>query len=201
LRIVTDEKPTLPTIASYPPARRRDYLMLVAAVAAADAELHPDESQLLERWMREFELPSRYRGVVRAAASRPGEDIDKARRRLSRTGLRYSLLLDMMGMAMADGVLMDDERILLRDVAEGLGISTIDFNIMIEFVHSAHQASFLENPEPLFEHNIHSAFELFRDRNVLLFDHTLLCVASPEFDRRLKERWAAFGAKDGFRAV
>lgn len=197
----TDEKPVLPTIASYPPARRRDYLMLVAAVAASDAELHPDELSLLERWMREFELPARYRREVLDAAHHPRDDIAKAERRLSKTDLKYSLLLDMMGMAMADGVLMDDERVLLRDVAEALQFDPIDFNIMIEFVHSAHQASFLASPEPLFEHNIHSAFELFRDKRVRLFSHTLLCVVSPEFDQRLKQRWFAFSTKDDSRTA
>jgi len=192
---ITDENLELPTISSYSPAKRRDYLMLVAAVAASDAELHPDEMLLLERWMREFALPARYRKEVMAAAHRETGDIAKAERRLSKTDLTYSLLLDMMGMAMADGVLMDDERALLRDVADALNVDPIEFNIMIEFVHAAHQASFLTNPEPLFEHNIASAFELFRERQVRLFEHTLLCVGSPEFDHELKQRWYAFSAK------
>jgi uncharacterized tellurite resistance protein B-like protein len=189
---VTDDRVELPTIASYSPAKRRDYLMLVAAVAASDAELHPEEMSLLERWIREFALPSKYRKEVLAAAHREAGDIGKAERRLSKTDLTYSVLLDMMGMAMADGVLMDDERTLLRDVADELGIDPIEFNIMIEFVHAAHQASFLTSPEPLFEHNIDSAFELFRERNVRLFEHTLLCVGSPDFDHELKQRWYAF---------
>lgn len=196
---VTDDKGDLPTIASYSPAKRRDYLMLVAAVAASDAELHPDEMQLLERWMREFALPARYRKAVVAAAHREGNNIAKAERRLSKTDLKYSLLLDMMGMAMADGVLMDDERALIREVADALNLDPIEFNIMIEFVHSAHQASFLSNPEPLFEHNIDSAFELFRERRVRLFEHTLLCVVSPDFDHQLKQRWHAYAAKSDSR--
>ncbi|MCZ6552397.1 MAG: TerB family tellurite resistance protein [SAR324 cluster bacterium] len=181
----------MPSIAIYPPSKRRDYLMLVAAVAASDEELHPDELELLNRWMKEFELPSRYKRAVLAAAYDEPPNIDKIQRRLSKTDLVYSLMLDMMGMAMADGVLMDDERILLRDVADTLEFDPIDFNILIEFVHSAHHASFLSNPEPLYEHNIESAFELLKHRRVRLFAHTLLCVVSPEFDRVLKERWFA----------
>ena len=192
---VPDEKTPSPSIASYPPARRRDYLMLVAAVAASDAELHPDELGLLERWMREFRLPSRYKREVLDAARQGRNDIAKAERRISKTDLKYSLLLDMMGMAMADGVLMDDERTLLREVADALGIDPIDFSIMIEFVHAAHQASFLDSPEPLFEYNIRSAFELFRERRMRLFEHTLLCVSSPEFDHALKKRWFDFNSQ------
>ena len=198
---VPDEKTPSPSIASYPPARRRDYLMLVAAVAASDAELHPDELGLLERWMREFQLPSRYKREVLDTARQGRNDIAKAERRISKTDLKYSLLLDMMGMAMADGVLMDDERTLLREVADALGIDPIDFSIMIEFVHAAHQASFLDSPEPLFEYNIRSAFELFRERRMRLFEHTLLCVSSPEFDRALKQRWFDFSSQGDTRTL
>jgi tellurite resistance protein len=182
----------LPDISKYPPARRRDYLMLVAAVAASDNELHPEELRLLEGWMQHFELPARYRREVLAAAHRESGDMMKVQRRLSKTDLKYSLLLDMMGMAMADGVLMDDERAVLQEVAGALDLDSIDFNIMMDFVHAAHQASMLQSPEPLYEYNISSAFELFRDRDVQLFPHTLLCVGSPEFDMELKSRWFEF---------
>ena len=182
----------LPDISSYPPARRRDYLMLVAAVAASDNDLHPDELRLLEEWMQHFNLPARYRREVLAAARHEGGDLIKIQRRLSKTDLKYSLLLDMMGMAMADGILMDDERALLQDVADALNLDTIEFNIMIDFVHAAQQASALTSPEPLYEYNISSAFELFRDRRVQIFAHTLLCVGSPEFDLELKSRWFEF---------
>jgi tellurite resistance protein len=182
----------LPDISSYPPARRRDYLMLVAAVAASDNELHPDELSLIEEWMHHFELPARYRREVLAAARHEGGDLAKVQRRLSKTDLKYSLLLDMMGMAMADGILMDDERALLQDVADALSLDPIEFNIMIDFVHAAHQASALTSPEPLYEYNISSAFELFRDRQVRLFAHTLLCVGSPAFNLELKSRWFEF---------
>jgi uncharacterized tellurite resistance protein B-like protein len=187
----------LPSIASYPPARRRDYLILVAAVAASDDQLHPDELSLLERWIAQFDLPARYRREVLAAARREGGDIAKIERRLSKTDLKYSLLLDMMGMAMADGVLMDNERALLQEVAEALNVDPIEVNILMDFVHAAHQAASLDNPEPLYEHNIGSAFELFRDRQVRLFEHTLLCVGSPDFDRQLKSRWNRFAAGSG----
>ncbi len=101
-------------------------------------------------------------------------------------------MLDLMGMAMADGVLMDKEIHLLRGIAESLNLDPIDFNILIEFIHSAHQASQLDNPEPLYEHNIESAFQLLRERQVRLFPHTLLCVSSPAYDRELKQRWNRF---------
>lgn len=176
-------------ICDYPQENRRDYLLLVAAVAASDRVLHPDELSLLEKWLVEFELNSDYHAEVLAAAKMAPDSLHEMQKRMADTDLTYSLMLDMMGMAMADGVLMDDERVMLRDMADFLEIDPIDFNILMEFVHSAYQASFLSSPEPLYEHNIDSAFQLLRGKQVRLFPHTLLCVTSSDFDRKLKERW------------
>lgn len=188
---------TLADITQYPWQRRRDYLLLVAAVAASDAELHPDELKLLTRWMDEFRLPPKSRAAVLSVAHREPVMLQAIEKRLAKTDLVCSILLDMMGMAMADGVLMDDEILLLQGVAAELGVDPIQFNILIEFVHSAHQAAQLSNPEPLYEHNIEAAFQLMKRKGVRLFPHTLLCVSDPRYDRELKERWARFSGGNG----
>ncbi|MBI3992534.1 MAG: TerB family tellurite resistance protein [Candidatus Lambdaproteobacteria bacterium] len=181
----------LPDIAKHSWQRRRDYLILVAAVAASDDRLHPDELKLLMRWMDDFKLPAKSRNTVLDVARKKAKPALQAiEKRLAATDLGYSLILDMMGMAMADGVLMDDEIMLLRGVAHALEVDPVDFNILIEFVHAAHQASCLSSPEPLYEHSIDSAFKLLHERKISLFAHTLLCVSSPQFDEQLKARWA-----------
>ena len=183
----------LPDIAKHSWQLRRDYLTLVAAVAASDDRLHPDELKLLTRWMDEFQLSPKSREAVLGVARRKAKPALQAiEKRLASSDLAYSLILDMMGMAMADGVLMDDEIMLLRGVAHGLRVDPVDFNILIEFVHAAHQASCLSNPEPLYEHSIDSAFKLLHHRKIALFAHTLLCVSSAEFDHHLKDRWSRF---------
>ncbi len=187
----------LADITDYPWQRRRDYLLLVAAVAASDSELHPDELRLLNKWMEEFRLPPKSREAVLAVAQRHPVDFKAIERRLARTDLACSILLDMMGMAMADGVLMDDEILLLQGVAGALGVDPIQLNILIEFVHSAHQAAQLTNPEPLYEHNIEAAFALMKKHQVRLFNHTVLCVSNPRYDEELKERWAKFTGTAG----
>ena len=192
----TQSSSTFPEITAYPWQWRRDYLMLVAAVAVSDEELHPDELKLLEHWIEQFKLPPKSREAVIAVVRRKPLNRRAIERRLSRTDLVYSLILDLMGMAMADGILMDKEIIFLRGIADNLKVDPIDFNILIEFIHSAHQASKLDSPEPLYEHNIESALQLLIDKKVNLFPHTLLCVSSPEFDRKLKERWVRHLAKN-----
>jgi uncharacterized tellurite resistance protein B-like protein len=189
--------PVLADITQYPWQRRRDYLLLVAAVAASDAELHPDELRLLNRWVEQFRLPPKSREAVLAVAEHRPVDFRPIEKRLAGTDLVCSLVLDMMAMAMADGVLMDDEILLLQGVAEALGVDPIQFNILIEFVHSAHQAAQLSNPEPLYEHNIEAAFALLKKHGVRLFNHTLLCVSNPRYDEELKARWAKFPESAG----
>lgn len=184
----------LADITQYPWQRRRDYLMLIAAVAASDAELHPDELRLLERWMDAFKLPPKSREQVLAVANKAPVNLQAIQKRLAHTDLVCSILLDMMSMAMADGVLMDDEIMLLQGVAEALDFDPIQLNILIEFVHSAHQAAQMSLPEPLYEHNIDAAFALLKHKGVRLFPHTMLCATNPEYDRQLKERWAHFSA-------
>ena len=179
-------------IHEYPWQKRTDYLLLVAAVAAVDGVLPKEERVLLDRWIEDFRLPPKGRDKVKAAARREHLGLDKIQRRLAKTDLIYSLMLDMMGMAMVDGVLLDKEVDLLAEVAGNLKINPVDFDILIEFVHSSHQASLLSNPEPLYEHNIDSAFQLLRKRKVRLFPHTLLCATSAEFDLQLKNRWSKF---------
>lgn len=182
----------LPDITSHPWRRRRDYLLLVAAVAASDEDLHPNELDLLNRWMDEFRLAPKSREAVLAVANHAPLDLQRVQHRLRQSDLAYSVVLDLMNMAMADGVLMDKEIQLLWNTAEALGIDGADFQVLIEFVHAAHQASQLSNPEPLFEHNIESAFALLAERGVQLFAHTLLCATSPDYDQRLKQRWVRF---------
>lgn len=184
-----------PDICKYPWQRRRDYLLMIAAVAAADGKLPPEELRLLKRWMDFFKLSKKSREKVMATARRAPIRLEPIEKRLATTDLVYSLILDMMGMAMVDGVLQDKEIYLLGEVAGRLRLDPIDFNILIEFVHSAHQASQLSNPEPLYEHNIESAFELLRERKVRLFPHTVLCSTSAGFDEKLKARWYAFKRK------
>ena len=185
-------KMDIPDILKYSWQQRRDYLLLIAAVAASDGSIHPDELSLLNKWMGSFKLPPKSQKSILATANQAPLKLEELERRLANSDLIFSLMLDMMGMAMADGVLMDDEMEMLRGVAENLLINPTDFNILIEFVHSAHQASMLTNPEPLYEHNIDSAFRLMRKRKVRLFPHTLLCSTSPAFDKRLKARWLKF---------
>jgi len=181
-----------PDIGSYSWQKRRDYLLMIAAVAAADGTLPPEELELLHNWMESFKLSPKASEEVLEVARKGLDTLEPIEQRLAKTDLVFSLILDMMGMAMVDGVLQDKEITLLGEVASRLQIDPVDFSILIEFVHSAHQASLLHNPEPLYEHNIQSAFQLLRKRKVRLFPHTLLCATSPSYDEQLKARWFSF---------
>ena len=179
-------------IADYSADQRQDYLLMIGAVAASDGQIHPTELALLKTWMEFFQLDENRRKTILESIRQSTTNITELEKRLAETDFVFSLILDMMGMAMADGILMDDEIFLLQKVAQNLKLKRTDFQILIEFVHAAHQASRLNNPEPLYEHSIESAFELMRMRNVRLFPHTLLCPTSKDFDQQLKTRWSNY---------
>ncbi|MDH4120276.1 MAG: TerB family tellurite resistance protein [Deltaproteobacteria bacterium] len=178
-----------PDITRYSWQKRRDYLMMIALVAASDHQLQPEEMNMLARLMKDFRLSPRVRNMVLQAAQTPHADIEPLERKLAGSDLAYSLLLDMMSMAMADGVLMDEERFLMHEVASSLEIGLVERTILMDFIHAACQASGQSNPEPLYEHSIETAFELMKKKDIALFPHTLLCPASESYDKMLKDRW------------
>ena len=193
VRYTHGKRGLLPDISEYSWQKRRDYLTLVAAVAASDNKLHKSELALLEDWLGAFKLKDKSRDAVMAVArGKVKLDQPAVERRLAGTNLVYSLLLDLMGMAMADGVLMDKEIALLRRIAAHLKVDALAFDILIEFVHAVYQSAGMDSPEPLYEYSIESAFSLLQKNGVKLFRHTLLCVASPECDENLKQRWYEF---------
>ncbi len=180
----------MPNMSDLPVDTRKEYLMLVASIASSDGTLDPKENSLLKRWIKDFELDeSQGKKIMDIAQQEELGNRDKIEKRMSDSGLTVSLMLDLMGMAMADGVLADEEIDLLRSVSQSLDMPATDFNIYLEFVHSAHQQATLPSPEPLFDHNIETAFKMMKSKNIQLYAHTLLCATHPGYDQELKIRW------------
>ncbi len=74
-------------ISDYPWQRRTDYLMMVAAVAAADGNLPPEELALLDQWIVSFRLSGKSRARIMDAARREPPTLEKIQRRLATTDL------------------------------------------------------------------------------------------------------------------
>ena len=180
----------MPSMTEQPVDLRKEYLMLVASVASSDGYLDPREVTLLKRWIQDFKLNEKEGKEVMVVASKEDmKDRSSVEEKVRKSGLIVSLMLDLMSMAMADGVLADDEIDMLRAVSKSLGMDVKEFDVYLEFVHSAHQQATLFNPEPLFEHNIIAALKMMKSKKVQLYNHTLLCSTHPGYDQELKTRW------------
>ncbi|MDH4122321.1 MAG: TerB family tellurite resistance protein [Deltaproteobacteria bacterium] len=173
---------------AFPQRVRSYYMVAVAAMARADGRLDDREMAFLEQKIRDFELTRYYRDRVIQAARSGRPNMHQLFRKIRGTPLAYNLLLDLMMMAMSDGVVMDEERMLFHEVAEELGIPEQFLSLLVEFVHAVHYGAQLPCPDPLYEHPIQEMLNYFSEQKIPLLNNATFCVVSEEYNQRLKER-------------
>ena len=80
-------------------SERTDYMMVVASMAGQDGAVTSEEIYAVRQLSIQFVLGPEARGRVMGATATPPENMDEILERLSKTDLRYSLLLDLAAMA------------------------------------------------------------------------------------------------------
>ncbi len=187
-----ENNPTKMAILSrYPESQKKDYIFVLAHAFSEFEERPAEECALFNDWVLNFRIPQEYHSQLNQIIDGDWLDKQYTKRieRLVMHRLADPLLLDSMALAMSDGVLMDDEVDALRNLATAMNVSSVHFNIYLELIHSAYQAAYLENPEPLFEHNIEQALNLLCQRRVVLFEHAKLCTCSKDYNGKIKQHW------------
>ena len=104
-------------------SERADYMTVVASMAAVDGVISSEELLCLRELCKNFVLGPSARGQVLAAASSPPHDFEDIVRRLGHSSLRYSLLVDVAGMAFRDDVITDEERKEYKRLSDLMGVS------------------------------------------------------------------------------
>lgn len=118
---------------AYSDVERRDYLTIVAAMALADGQIDDVEKVRLEALCGQFELSDSYDLVVSAAKT--ASELAPLFERLSGSELRYSLLVDLIDLAVGDdGDIGVEERKQLEDFAEALSITNGQLAMTTRFV-------------------------------------------------------------------
>ena len=179
----------LPDICQHSLPDRMHYLQLLVALAATDHHFQAPEHDLLQKWMDVFQIPPQSQNAIWEAAEADDAAIQNLITKMAHSDLCFSLMMDMLGIALLDGILMDEERFFLREVAEGLEIDWSDFDILVDFIQAACQASQQANPDPIFEYSINAGFDLLKRHRIVLFPHTLLCPTNEDYNQQLKHRW------------
>lgn len=121
----------------YPDHEKKAYLCVVASIASADNDVSDQEIANLRTLCRKVELSSRARAEVMAAAECPqAAPIKQYLDHLRESDLRYTLLADMMFLALADRDFSSEERSEVAQIAMVLGINSEQVKAIEEYVRA-----------------------------------------------------------------
>jgi hypothetical protein len=114
-------------------SERADYMMVVASMAGQDGAITSEEVYAVRQLSLQYVLGPDARGRVMAATAIPPENMDEVLERLSGTDLRYSLLLDLAGMAYRDGVFTEAEAAEYDRLSGQLKVSAAQSKAILDF--------------------------------------------------------------------
>ncbi len=120
-------------LTDYNESERADYMMVVASMAGQDGAITSEEVYAVRQLSLQYFLGPDARGRVMAAAAIPPDNMDEVLERLSSTDLRYSLLLDLAGMAYRDGVFTEAELAEYNRLSGLLNVSTEQSKAILDF--------------------------------------------------------------------
>jgi len=117
-------------------SERTDYMMVVASMAGQDGAVTSEEIYAVRQLSIQFVLGPEARGRVMGATATPPENMDEILERLSKTDLRYSLLLDLAAMAYRDDVFTDKESEEYDRLSRRLGVDDAHAKAILTFASS-----------------------------------------------------------------
>lgn len=124
---------------NYNESDRADYMMVVASMAGQDGAVTSEEVFAVRQLSLQYLLGPDARGRVMAATAIPPENMDQVLERLSSTDLRFSLLLDLAGMAYRDGVFTDAERTEYNRLSQQLHVPDAQSKAVLDFAEAVLQ--------------------------------------------------------------
>lgn len=177
----------LKDIRKTPISTRIAYLKLIAQMAAIDNNLEGNELELLERMITRFEIKENDRQTILRRQIIPEEEFNSMIKELKAKKLHYSFMMDLIAMAVVDGIIMDTERILLAQVMELLNIHTEEFHNLLNFAQIVSHASTDYPIDPMYSSVINMVLRWAKSKNVHLYQQTTFAIAE-EIDIELKEQ-------------
>lgn len=179
------ETMTLPDILEFDATTRSLYLRLVAHMAAVDGDLDDSEVALLEQMAHRFDLGEADKQQIKGKVRLSDEEIKAGFEDLKAKKLEYSFLLDLISMAMADGLLHDAEKVYLAKINDLVGIPRSDFHNLIYFAQAARNVEDPKTMDPMLGYVFDNFFRWARQEHVRLFRQTTF-APSQSVDSYLK---------------
>lgn len=177
----------LPDITKNSISSRVDYLSLISYMAQIDLNLNQKEEALILQMIEKFEIPSKYHSQIMDAKDFTDEQVQEIYGRLMEKKLHYSFFLDLLMMAMADGVIMEKERNMLAHIGRLMSIPSADFFNLLNFAQVSYQFKPDTVVDPMFDYVIDNLLLWARQKYVRLFRQTTFS-ANPTIDQLLKAR-------------
>jgi uncharacterized tellurite resistance protein B-like protein len=124
-----------------PLSERVDYLVVVASMAAADGEIAAAEYEKLREFCKALELGAAEIGQVMAAVEEPDTvRIREVTGRLRSSQLRFTLMTDLIFMALADEKFVEAERREIRALADALNLTEPQLAALEKYVQAVLKA-------------------------------------------------------------
>lgn len=161
------------------------YLDLISHMAQVDGSLEKVELAHLRFLLGSFEVPEKYHSGIIANTSYQPEQITVAFEDLKQRKLHYSFFLDLVVMAMADGVLQDAEKRFLAQIRNLIQIPAVDFHNLINFAQTTGSLDLNAVIDPMYSYVIDGFFAWARHGQVKLYRQTAFAL-NPKVDAHLK---------------
>jgi uncharacterized tellurite resistance protein B-like protein len=122
----------------FPNEEKGAYLGAIASLATADHSATPDEIEFLEKLADSAGVsPDQRESVVNAATEISGKELSECIEILKNSDLRFSLLTDLISFAKSDNHYSDEEKRVIKSMADELKISDEQFSLLDQFVDKA----------------------------------------------------------------
>lgn len=125
----------------FPNEEKGAYLGAIASLATADHVASDEEVEFLERLADAAGVtPAQKTSVIKAATEISGEELEQCLEILQNSDLRFSLLTDLISFAKSDNSYSEDEKAVIKKMADRLKINDEQFTLLDEFVDKTSDA-------------------------------------------------------------
>ncbi len=156
-------------------------------MARIDGDLHEQEIALWQKMMENFDIPEKRRQKLFLTQKISDEEIDAKYVILKKNQLHYSFLIDLITMALADGVILDAERLMLSQIGQLIGIPHDEFHNLINFSQAITGIDIDKTIDPMFSYVIEMFFQWVKKEKITIYRQTTLAI-DDEVDDYLKNQ-------------
>lgn len=166
----------LPDICRTNVKMRVQYLSLIGYMARIDGQLDDEEISLLQKMTDKFNISKKHHEQIFGDQTYTEKQIEEIFHDLKAKHLQYSFILDLIAMAIADGVILESERLMLAQITGLVGLKHEEFHNLINFAQATSSLKADNHTDPMFQYVIDMFFQWARKKEVRLFKQTTFAI-------------------------